>query len=220
MSGNIGNLSDALSASSGINATKALSFQLNTEFEWIEAPITSFGYIWANDYTYHPLLNNTNYEIAYNLYNIEKQNLSVDEKQKYNAKVKKIVTEAPYIKAMSWFYCLMILTIILLIIKFISGVNMNIVLLITGGIALISLLYAMIFAKGVGDNTWIEFIAKYNASSGAGANSEAILKSFKGDDDRVEMMTQMKYSNNRNNSGSDGFLGALIGSLAGSYLKK
>jgi hypothetical protein len=191
-------------ANMGINVKKAMSFQVDPGFAWIEPPISGIlGYINPNESTYHPLLENTNYEIASNLFSVEgATTLSQEQKNIYKAKIKGIVENAYVIKEKGSIYkatiFLIIIIIVIMILLFIQG-NSTIIYILSG-FAVVSLLFigykyliGIPTAIGDGIKDWNTFSNKLSSYTASGLTANNILNKFS-ENENTEMI-QKKYDN-------------------------
>lgn len=208
-------------ASSGLNASKTLQFNVSNDFNWIDEPISQIGYIYPTDTTYHPLVYQSNYEIAQNLFTIQGSNLSPEDKNKYTNKVKKIVEKSTYVRSMGSVYFTFLILAIITLIAIMFGFANKTPFIIIAFIMLFyigaNFVYAQTMADGVGKTIWFDFINTYNSLNNSGKTAAAILQELKNDNVREEEhLRQMQYNSNnmRNkNTASNGFLGAFLGSL-------
>lgn len=214
---------DKIALMQGKNIKNIEKFTVSTGFSWIEPPATFIGEIFPSETTYHPLLNNTNYEIATNIFSVEGSDLPNDAKKMYKAKIQAIVEDSFYLKSLASsrvVYTLMIIFIIFLIITS-SGIAQ-----IVSAVAVL-LLYALYRNLWVyppnkveGRTKWNEFTNRYNASQASGSTPQAILESFRIDDQQVAAL-QDKY--NRAGIGQNASLvgsneNTILSALAGAAL--
>jgi hypothetical protein len=186
---------NAAELGTGQDYDKTKNAKVTTAYRWQEPPISPLGYIFPSDSTYHPLLNNSNYEILYNRAAIEgAQDLSEEEKNKYRTAVEKIVTEAPYIKAMGGVYLFSILAILMLVVMYFFPAMQNTiskyVLIGFMAAAAINGIYASAFAKGVGTQTWVDFTMKLNSSQYSGQSVAKILSDWAQEDASTAAMNK------------------------------
>lgn len=214
---------DTQQAVAGINADKALKFQVGTGFSWRDPPISPLGYVFPSDSTYHPLLNSSNYEIATNLFSVEGSGLPESEKNLYKKKIKDIVESAHAVKVWGNIYLafIIIVTAILMMVLFAyvgweSARILSNIMLICGILFLGAVSFGLIGASGLGINDWYRFESVYNAAQSSGSTPQRILEQMKMDD-RSEQDMHMKYqmANMPNNSSLAGstLAGIAIGSL-------
>lgn len=203
-------------ASSGIRADKALSFNVQNKFEWRDPPVSGvIGKIWPTEATYHPLLNNTNYEIAYTMAAIEgEESLSAEEKDMYKRKVKDIVVDAPGVIYRGRAYLCGILVVVCLLLILVSSGGLNTLLwFIIAGLTVGVFYYmakSVLFAPAEGLENWSNFSNEFSAAINSGKTISAILDGFRASDDRRAEARMM--ADRGTNSGSWSFLGALLGS--------
>ncbi len=214
---------DTQQAVAGINAEKALKFQVGTGFSWRDPPLSLFGYLFPSDSTYHPLLNSTNYEIATNLFSVEGSGLPDSEKTIYKNKIKDIVMTAPRIKAMGKIYLMIIVFAIILLLGIIftsyDFMSSGALLLMFVGMCILtsaSYLITMFDVDGDGYRNWYQFESAYNAAQASGSTPQHILEKMKMDE-HTEQELHAKYQavNMPNNSSLAGsaLAGIVVGSL-------
>ena len=94
-----------MESQSGRHTEKTLSFNPELESDWAEPPINkTLGYILPTDHTYHPLLNSDNAEILENIFTVDSSSRPAEEKKRITDQIKRIVKEAPTIKAWGSIY--------------------------------------------------------------------------------------------------------------------
>jgi hypothetical protein len=211
----LSNIDKTNQATMGFDTKKVLNFNISTGFDWREPPLSGvIGHLFPTDDTYHPLLNNSNYEIATNLFSVEGSNLSDMEKEKYKNKIKDVVINAYNVKGMAFIYhSIIILIIFVILFLYFSSTNNNIgkifsyILASLSAFLMVIGIYKVVLAKGYGYNDWKTFETKFSAHNVSGATSKSILEKFQSEFDKEKYIEiQEKYAKNgmSNNSSLDG----------------
>jgi hypothetical protein len=202
MSNQSGNIINSAGLLFGKNVKQIENFKVASGFSWREPPVSWIGNIYPTETTYHPLVVNSDYEIATNLFSLEgatdDNGAPLDEAKKnmYRAKIKKIVEDSEYLQELNFsrmIYTIFIISIIILLIF----KQYEIAVAPLFGIFLLCAynhVYKYEVAKSNGLNKWSEFANRLNSEQLSGSTPQAILDKFRISEEH-EKELQAKYNN-------------------------
>jgi hypothetical protein len=196
----IGNIYDKEAAIRGKNINRLMNFKVASGFSWREPPVSWIGNIFPTESTYHPLVVNSDYEIAMNLYSLEGAiddngaPLSDGVKQMYRKKIRTIVEDSDYLQSLFTsrmiYVILIILIIILIIFESYATAIFPIIIILVRAIYMNMVGYDI--AKQDGLNRWSNFENTMNSKFNSGDTPEAVLKKLEAIDEHNKEI-QAKY---------------------------
>ena len=213
---------NVIGALNGMNINKVNNTTLDMGFQWVAPKTGIAASLFPSASTYHPLYDYTRSDLVGYLINIDKANIPDNMKQQYRNEIKNIVESVPKLAAMSTFY---ILCIIALIIYLVVGTEYPKVLGTVVVLGILQLGYAMFMAEGTGVNNWMDFSNQVASRQATGQTLEAVMRGFVEEENRDKDRMAMQQMNNRNNNnnynnnsnnGFASFTGAAFGSMLGS----
>lgn len=211
-------------AQMGMNTGKALSFEFNdTSYSLPEPQEGIVATLFPGDTTWHSLYDHDPKEIAGHLFSIEGlKTASSEQKHIMVGRVKDIVVESYHHGAMAHTYWCIILLAFMLFAKFYYGVESDLLNKVIIGTALLTgamWLYATTSARGAGTAYWNTFMADLNSKLSTGTLPSKILQDYGADIERERDRAALARARPAS-TGSNSFLGAALGALAGTMLSK
>lgn len=218
----------------GKHMDKLMNFKVASGFSWREPPVSWIGNIFPTESTYHPLVVNSDYEIAMNLYSLEGATddngtpLSDGVKQMYRKKIRTIVEDSDYLQSLfvsRMIYVILIILIVVLIIfeSYATAIIPIIIILVR---AIYMNLVGYDLAKQDGLNRWSNFENTMSSKFNSGDTPEAVLKKLEASEEHQKEL-QAKYHaagmpHNTSTVGSNLGMAAagLIGAFAGVFAAK
>lgn len=211
-------------AAIGMNTGKVLSFGFNdTSYSLPDPNEGLIATLFPSDETWHPLYDHDYKEIAGHLFSIEGiPNATPEQKHMLVGKVQSIVVESYHHGAMAHVYWCIILLAICLFAQYYYKVDSFILSLMTYGFAIGAAgywLYATTWARGAGTNYWTTFMSDLTSRLNVGTLPSKILQDYGADAEREKDRAALARAAPAS-TGSGSFLGAALGALAGTMIRR
>lgn len=210
-------------AAAGIDTRKAMSFDVSGGDYSLPDPQTGIiATLFPGDSTWHSLYDNDYKEVAGHLFSIEGMKTSSEQKHIMVSKVKDIVIESYHHGAMARVYWSIIILAFMLFAKFYYKVESDLLDTAIIGVAVLAAglwVYASTAAKGAGTSHWNTFMADLTSKLNTGKLPSMILQEYGADAERERDRAAIARARPAS-TGSNSFLGAALGALAGTMISR
>lgn len=211
-----------------------------TGFVWKDAPYLWYGDIFPSEFSYHSLVENSDYELASTMLSLQGSDLPEQEKERISKQIERIVCDSYYLKTVnrvnSTHVVCVIAIIALICVSLISEHNYYVWLLIPVVVIILNLIYYKLLwgydeAKSKGFDRWSTFMTNFRGKLDSGSTPKDILDDYqKNEKTNIENL-QKKYDNvapgystNMSLAGSNptntGLLGLITGLVVSKTLSK